>query len=123
MSLNQARIVTTIFTGLLLLAEVSIPEWNAKANHSQPKATISSTIVPVTLSEISKKNNIPQLHVALKHLKVAKSELQNVDDKDLDSRLEALKETNKAIAEIEAALKSDRKRSIAKLSKPDNCTT
>jgi hypothetical protein len=122
MSLNQARIVTTIFTGLLLLVEVSIPEWNAKADPSQKKATLSTT-VPENLSKLSKKNNNPQLHVALKHLKVAKSELQNADDKDLDSRLEALKETNKAIAQIEAALKSDRKRSIAKLSKPDDCTT
>lgn len=122
MSLNQARIVTTIFTGLLLLVEVSIPDWNAKADPSQKKTTLSST-VPATLPKLSKKNNIPQLRVALKHLKVAKSELQNADDKDLDSRLEALKETNKAIAQIEAALKSDPKRSIAKLSKPDDCTT
>jgi hypothetical protein len=122
MSLNQARIVTTIFTGLLLLVEVSIPDWNAKADPSQKKTTLSST-VPATLPKLSKKNNIPQLRVALKHLKVAKSELQNADDTDLDSRLEALKETNKAIAQIEAALKSDPKRSIAKLSKPDDCTT
>jgi hypothetical protein len=122
MSLNQARIVTTIFTGLLLLAEVSIPDWNAKADPSQTKTTTLSSTVPTVQPKLSKKNNIPQLHVALEHLKVAKSELQNGADKDLDSRLAALKETNKAIAQIEAALKLDPKRSIAKLSKPD-CTT
>ncbi len=123
MSLNQARIVTTILTALVLVAEVSTPEWNAKADPSQPKTTVLPATVLTPLPEISKKNNIPQLHVALQHLKVAKTELQNVDDKDLDSRSTALKETNKAIAEIEAALKSDPKRSMAKLSKLADCNT
>jgi hypothetical protein len=123
MTLNQARIVTTIFTGLVLFAEVNIPDWNAKANLSQQKTTTLSTPVPTTPSKLSKTNNIPQLRVALQHLKVAKSELENADDKELNSRSVALKETNKAIAEIESALKSDPKRSIAKLSKPDDCDT
>jgi septal ring factor EnvC (AmiA/AmiB activator) len=122
MSLNQARIVTTILTGLVLFAEVNIPDWNAKANPSQPKAATLSTAVPITPPKLRQKDNITQLQVALQHLKVAQSELENLDDKD-NSRATALKETNKAIAEIEMLLKSDPKRSIAKSSKPDNCNT
>ncbi len=122
MSLNQARIVTTILTGLVLFVEVNIPDWNVKANPSQPKAATLLTTAPA-MPELSQKNNSPQLHVALQHLKVAKRELENSDDKDLNSLSTALEETNKAIAEIEAVLKSDPKRSIAKSSKPDNCNT
>lgn len=123
MSLNQARIVTTIFTALVLFAEVSITEWKVKANPSAPTPTTSSNPTPTNLSKISKNNNIAQINVALEHLKAAKSELENVDDKDLDSRSAALKETNQAIAQIEAALKLESKRSIAKLPKPDICST
>jgi hypothetical protein len=126
MSLNQARIVTAILTGLVLFAEVSIPDRNAKANLPRTPAPTSipaPSTTTTTPPKPSEKNNTPQLQAALHHLKVAKIELENASDLDRSNRAEALKETSKAIAEIEAALKLAPKRSIAKLSKPDDCST
>jgi hypothetical protein len=127
MSLNQARIVTAILAGLVLFAEVSIPDRNAKANLARKPAPTSIpapvTITTTTLPKTSEKNNTPQLHAALHHLKEAKIELENASDLDRSNQAEALKEASKAISEIEAALKSAPKRSIAKSSKPDDCNT
>jgi hypothetical protein len=124
MSLNQARIVTAIFAGLVLFVEASIPSQNAQADPSLMTVNIPKPITSITeranFPKLSNKNTTPQLHDAVHHLKAARIKLQNDPHLDRDNRVEAIKATDKAIAAIEATLKSNSNRSISKSSKSGN---
>jgi hypothetical protein len=71
--------------------------------------TTSPTIAPRTQNRTVMAEKHPDLRAALRHLKLAKTELQKGAHDFQGERVEALKDTDKAIADIEKALKIDRR--------------
>jgi Cu/Ag efflux pump CusA len=104
-SLHQARITTAAFFGLLLIA--SGISQNVKADPA-PTTTTTTTVTTKEVKTVparSRKDSNRQLQAALRHLRAAKAELQNAAPIYHGERAEALKSTDKAIAEVQEALK------------------
>jgi hypothetical protein len=103
-SLHQARITTAAFFGLLLIA--GGVSQNVKADPAPTTTTTTVTTKEVkTVTARSRKDSNRQLQAALRHLRAAKAELQNAAPIYHGERAEALKSTDKAIAEVQEALK------------------
>jgi hypothetical protein len=75
---------------------------------TSPTPTASPTIAPRTQNRTVTAEKHPDLRAALRHLKLAKTELQKGAHDFQGERVEALKDTDKAIVDIEKALKIDR---------------
>jgi hypothetical protein len=75
---------------------------------TSPTPTASPTIAPRTQNRTVTAEKHPALRAALRHLKLAKTELQKGAHDFQGERVEALKDTDKAIVDIEKALKIDR---------------
>jgi hypothetical protein len=103
MSLHQARITTAAFFGLLLIA--GGVSQNVKADPVPTTTTTVTTTEIKTIPNRSRKDSNRQLQAALRHLRAAKAELQSADPIYNGERAEALKDTNKAIHEVQEALR------------------
>ncbi|WP_068819516.1 hypothetical protein [Phormidesmis priestleyi] len=91
--------IATALTGFVLLAGMGI---SAKATFAQ------TTPNPMPPTHTIAHEKHPELRAALRSLKVARMDLQKGSHDFQGERVEALKDTDKAISEIEQALKSDR---------------
>jgi hypothetical protein len=122
MLLQKKQIVTAV-AGVALLTGMGISVKAAFAQSSTSPSTTpatapatspttapatSPTIAPRTQNRTVMAEKHPDLRAALRHLKLAKTELQKGAHDFQGERVEALKDTDKAIAEIEKALKIDR---------------
>jgi hypothetical protein len=122
MLLQKKQIVTAV-AGVALLTGMGISVKAAFAQSSTSPSTTpatspttSPTIAPTTSPTIAPRTQNrtvmaekhPDLRAALRHLKLAKTELQKGAHDFQGERVEALKDTDKAIADIEKALKIDR---------------
>jgi hypothetical protein len=105
MSLQQARITTAALFGLLLIA--GGVSQNVKADPAPTTTTTTTTTIKEvkTVPNGVRKNSNRKLEAALRHLRAAKAELQSADPIYQGERAEALKATNKAIVEVQEALK------------------
>lgn len=117
--LLQKKQIATAVAGVALLTGMGISVKAAFAQSStspatttpatSPTPTTSPTIAPRTQNRTVTAEKHPDLRAALRHLKLAKTELQKGAHDFQGERVEAVKDTDKAIAEIEKALKLDRR--------------
>ena len=99
MLLKKSQIAAVV-TGLVVCAGMGITAKNAFAD-------TTPTTAPTSQPTVAKEKH-PDLRMALRQLKRAEMSLKNGAHDFQGERVEALKDTDKAIAEVEQALKSDR---------------
>ncbi len=100
MLLNKTQMTAT-FAGLIAFTGVGM-----SAVHLLSAPPVSAQVPSPTPVVHYEKH--PELRAALRNLRIARVDLQKGAHDFQGERVEALKDTDKAIAEIEQALKSDR---------------
>ena len=116
MLLQKKQIVTaavgvSLLTGMGISVKAALAQSSTSPSTTTPATspTTSPTTAPRTQNRTVMAEKHPDLRAALRHLKLAKTELQKGAHDFQGERVEALKDTDKAIVEIEKALKIDRR--------------